>query len=70
MVGTFIRTVMSLVREQSGTVMCVREWDRRVGTGDESGEVLVWDRSNNSMVRVVTLVRLVGTAMSLAWDME
>ena len=23
--------------------MCVREWDRRVGTGDESGEVLVWD---------------------------
>ena len=70
LVRTFIRTVMSLVREQSGTVMCVREWDRRVGTGDESGEVLVWDWSNNSMVRVVTLVRLVGTVMSLAWDME
>ena len=54
------------------------EWDcdvcegvgQKGGTGDESGEVFVWDWSNNSMVRVVTLVRLVGTVMSLASDME
>ena len=47
------------------------KWEtERRRSGDESGEVLVWDWSNNSMVRVVTLVRLVGTVMSLAWDME
>ena len=71
LVRTFIRPVVSLVREKSGTVMCVREWDKgRVVAGYESGEVIVWDWSNNSLVTVVTLVGLVGTVMSLAWDME
>jgi len=71
LVKTFIRPVVSMVREKSGTVMCVREWDKgMVIAGYESGEVLVWDWSNNSLVRVVTFVGLVGTVMSLAWDLK
>ena len=69
LVQTFIRPVVSMVREKSGTLMCVREWDKgRVVAGYESGEVVVWDWSNNSVVRVVSLVGMVGTIMGLAWD--
>ena len=51
--------------------MCVKQWDKgMVVAGYESGEVLVWDWSNNSLVRVVTLVNHVGTIMSMDWDRE
>jgi len=71
LVNTFIRPVVSMVRKDSGTVMCVKEWDKgMVVAGYESGEVLVWDWSNNNLIKVVTLVHFVGTIMSLDWDME
>ena len=71
LVDTFIRPVVSMVREEGGTVMCVKEWDKgMVVAGYESGEVLVWDWSNNSVVLVVSLVKHVGTIMSMDWDRE
>ena len=55
LVRTFIRTVMSLVREQSGTVMCVNE-----GVGQEGGvglEQQQYGQCGHALVTVICVFR-------------
>ena len=71
LVETFIRPIVSLNRDKSGTIMCVREWDKgKILAGYENSEIVLWDWSNDSIVTVVSIVDKVGTLMSIDWDKE
>ena len=70
---TFIRPLSRLLKEKAGTVISVSQAQLETGklvAGYESGEVVLWDWTNNIQLLSVGLAEHVGTLMSLTWDMD
>ena len=70
---TFIRPVSSLVKENAGTVMSVSQAHpstARLLAGYESGEIVLWDWSNNLQLLTVSLAAELGTLMRITWDTD